>query len=488
MGTRSPGFPYSGADFRWMKFTESCGRTKFGTMDHFSPLNEKYGVMTVELLSPAGTLKNMRYAFAFGADAVYAGQPRYSLRVRNNDFLESNLATGIQEAHRLGKKFYLATNVIPHNSKVKTFIKDVEPIIAMKPDAMIMADPGLIMMVRETWPQVPIHLSVQANTVNYAAVRFWHSAGIERIILSRELSLDEITEIREQCPEMELEVFVHGALCIAYSGRCLLSGYFNHRDPNQGTCTNSCRWKYQLSPAAENEEGIRAGSASLKMADLNNGGCGGEPRHPRADQIYFLEEENRPGELLPVMEDEHGTYIMNSKDLRAIEHVKRLVEIGVTSLKIEGRTKSHYYVARTAQAYRQAIDDAETGREFRPELLGVLENLANRGYTDGFYQRHHSREYQNYIAGHSISHQQQFVGEIRDYNQNTGLAEILVKNKFKVGDRLELILPGGNQNITLEHMEDLHGNAMTEAPGGGYEVRIPLPPIRDPNGLLARYF
>jgi U32 family peptidase len=445
--------------------------------------------MPVELLSPAGTLKNMRYAFAFGADAVYAGQPRYSLRVRNNDFLESNLATGIREAHALGKKFYLATNVIPHNSKIKTFIKDMEPIIAMGPDALIMADPGLIMMVRETWAEVPIHLSVQANTVNYAAVRFWQSLGIERIILSRELSLDEIAEIRERCPDMELEVFVHGALCIAYSGRCLLSGYFNHRDPNQGTCTNSCRWKYDLSPALENEEGVFSPqSARLKMSDLNNGGCNPDQRHPLADQIYFLEEENRPGELLPVMEDEHGTYIMNSKDLRAIEHVKRLVDLGVTSLKIEGRTKSYYYVARTAQAYRQAIDDAEAGREFRPELLGVLENLANRGYTDGFYQRHHSHEYQSYLAGHSESHQQQFVGEIRLYNQETGLAEIVVKNKFKVGDRLELILPDGNRNIVLDHMEDLHGNAMTEAPGGGYEVRIPLPPVRSQIGLLARYF
>jgi putative protease len=444
--------------------------------------------MTVELLSPAGTLKNMRYAFAFGADAIYAGQPRYSLRVRNNDFLDANLKTGIHEAHRLGKKFYLATNIIPHNSKIKTFIKDMTPIIELGPDALIMSDPGLIMMIKETWPEMPIHLSVQANTVNYAATRFWHSMGIERIILSRELSLDEIAEIRQQCPEMELEVFVHGALCIAYSGRCLLSGYFNQRDPNQGSCTNSCRWKYDLTPAEEDDEGIRKPAvADLQMSDLNNGGCQSDQRHPLADNVYFLEEENRPGELLPVMEDEHGTYIMNSKDLRAVEHVKRLVDMGITSLKIEGRTKSHYYVARTAQVYRQAIDDAESGREFQPELIGVLENLANRGYTDGFYQRHHSHEYQNYMAGYSKSHRQQFVGEIRQYDQNTGMAEVQVKNKFGVGDRLELILPEGNRNITLERMEDLKGNPMTEAPGGGYEVKIPLPAIDHGKGLLARY-
>jgi putative protease len=178
----------------------------------------------IELLSPAGTLENMRYAFAYGADAVYAGQPRYSLRVRNNDFLDENLAKGISEAHALGKKFFLATNVIPHNTKVKSFIKDISPIVAMQPDALIMADPGLIMMAREHWPDMPIHLSVQANTVNFATVKFWQKMGVERIILSRELSLDEIAEIRQECPDMELEVFVHGALCIAWSAIISASG------------------------------------------------------------------------------------------------------------------------------------------------------------------------------------------------------------------------------------------------------------------------
>jgi U32 family peptidase len=443
---------------------------------------------SIELLSPAGTIKNMRYAFAFGADAVYAGQPRYSLRVRNNDFLADNLAKGIAEAHRQGKKFFLATNVIPHNAKVKTFMADIAPIIVMKPDALIMADPGLIMLTREAWPDMPIHLSVQANTVNYATVKFWQSIGIKRVILSRELSLDEIEEIRQKCPDIELEVFVHGALCIAYSGRCLLSGYFNHRDPNQGTCTNSCRWKYDTVPAHENAEGDLVPDAEvLSMSDISTASCGGAERHPLADQLYFLEEEGRKGELLPIMEDENGTYIMNSKDLRAIEHVQRLVAIGINSLKIEGRTKSHYYVARTAQTYRMAIDDALAGRAFKPELIGVLENLANRGYTDGFYQRHHTHEQQNYITGYSKSHQQQFCGEIRSYDSPTGLATIDVKNKFTVGDKLELILPEGNQDITVERMEDMHGHSMQEAPGGGYEVKIPLPELNSVNGLLARY-
>ena len=442
----------------------------------------------VELLSPAGTIKNMRYAFAYGADAVYAGLPRYSLRVRNNDFLAENLAKGIEEAHTLGKKFFLATNVIPHNAKVKTFIKDLTPIISMNPDALIMADPGLIMMTREAWPDMPIHLSVQANTVNYASVKFWQSVVVKRIILSRELSLDEIQEIRQQCPDIELEVFVHGALCIAYSGRCLLSGYFNHRDPNQGTCTNSCRWKYDTLPAQENAEGdlIPQGEI-LSMADISTASCGGADRHPLADDVYFLEEEGRKGELLPIMEDENGTYIMNSKDLRAIEHVHRLVDMGIDSLKIEGRTKSHYYVARTAQTYRQAIEDAQNGRAFQPELIGVLENLANRGYTDGFYQRHHTHEQQNYITGYSKSHQQQFCGEIKSYDSETGMATIDVKNKFSVGDKLELILPEGNQDIIVEHMENKYGLSMYEASGGGYEVKIPLPKTLSAYGLLSRY-
>lgn len=445
-----------------------------------------------ELLSPAGTLKNMQYAFAYGADAVYAGLPRYSLRVRNNDFLEHNLGLGIAEAHRLGKSFFLATNVLPHNRKIRTFIRDLAPIVAMQPDALIMADPGLIMLARETWPDMAIHLSVQANTVNYAAVKFWQRLGIKRIILSRELSLDEIAEIRQECPDMELEVFVHGALCIAYSGRCLLSGYFNHRDPNQGTCTNACRWKYDVKSATENAEGDYVpGQLRLSLDDLNGAltDCGDQSRHPLADEVYFLEEENRPGELMPVLEDEHGTYIMNSKDLRAVEHVQRLVEIGVDSLKIEGRTKSFYYVARTAQIYRQAIDDAMANRPFNPGLLGKLENLAQRGYTDGFYQRHHTQDYQNYIQGHSSSQQQQFVGEITEYDPGTRQAQVLVKNKFKVGDRLELILPEGNHDMTLDHLEDMRGQTLSEAPGSGWEVRLTLPreAADASRGLLARY-
>ena len=255
--------------------------------------------MKPELLLPAGTLKNMRYAFAYGADAVYAGQPRYSLRVRNNDFMLENLAIGIDEAHQQGKKFFVASNIMPHNSKIKTYLADMEPVMALQPDALIMADPGLIMMVRENWPEIPVHLSVQANTVNYAAVKFWQSLGLSRVILSRELSLDEIEEIRQQCPDMELEVFVHGALCIAYSGRCLLSGYFNHRDPNQGTCTNACRWEYNVHNAQENETGDVQKIEFDAMAAMKTPELFPEPvkqRHPLADNVYLIEEATRPGE------------------------------------------------------------------------------------------------------------------------------------------------------------------------------------------------
>ncbi len=443
-----------------------------------------------ELLLPAGTLKNMRYAFAFGADAIYAGQPRYSLRVRNNDFTLENLQTGIDEAHEQGKKFFLTSNLMPHNAKLKTYLADMEPVIGMRPDALIMADPGLIMMVRERWPGMPVHLSVQANTVNWAAVKFWRQLGVERIILSRELSLDEIEEIRQQCPDIELEVFVHGALCIAYSGRCLLSGYFNHRDPNQGACTNSCRWQYNLQSSEDSDCGdAQKIDFDAFAAMQQNPPLEGEKieRHPRADQVYLIEEQGRPGELMPILEDEHGTYIMNSRDLRAIRHIERLTKMGIDSFKIEGRTKSHYYVARTAQIYRQAIDDALTGKTFDPALLGKLDGLANRGYTEGFYQRHADQDYQNYLSGHSISDAQKFVGEIQGYDQQNGLADVLVKNKFGCGDRLEIINPGGNHELQLEHMEDRNGKPMQEAPGGGYQVRIPLPPARYNHALIAKY-
>lgn len=446
-----------------------------------------------ELLLPAGSLAKMHAAFDFGADAVYAGQPRYSLRVRNNDFSTVQaLQEGIDGAHARGKLFFVASNIFAHNAKLKTYLRDMEPVIAMKPDALIMADPGLIMMVRDKWPDVPIHLSVQANAVNWADVKFWHRMGLTRVILSRELSLDEVEEIRQQCPEMELEVFVHGALCIAYSGRCLLSGYFNHRDPNQGTCTNSCRWDYKVSDAVEDASGD-LGSLQVVQFDFRRAmeeterplsALHQQPRHPLADRPYLIEEAQRPGQLMPIVEDEHGTYIMNSKDLRAVEHVARLVQIGVDSLKIEGRTKSLYYAARTAQVYRRAIDDAVAGRPFDEGLLGQLQGLANRGYTDGFYQRHHTQAHQNYMRGASEINRSQYVGDVLGIDG--GWARVDVKNRFAVGDRIEVVHPSGNRDVTITRMLADDGSETAVAPGSGHVVRIELDGGLE-GALLARY-
>ena len=417
----------------------------------------------------------MRYAFAYGADAVYAGQPRYSLRVRNNEFNRlENLAAAVKEAHGMGKQFYLASNISPHNDKVRTYLRDLEPVIEMGPDALIMSDPGLIMMVRERWPDMPVHLSVQANAVNYATVKFWQRQGVSRVILSRELSLDEIEEIKQQCPEMELEVFVHGALCIAYSGRCLLSGYMTHRDSNQGACTNSCRWQYNVHSASENDTGDLIATESSNAASVF------DPNTEQAtdDIAVLLQEKSRPGEYMPAYEDEHGTYIMNSKDLRAVQHVERLVKMGIDSLKIEGRTKSHYYVGRTAQVYRQAIDMAASGKAFDMDLFNDLEHLANRGYTEGFYRRHVPSEYQNYEQG-TPSNSQQFVGEATGYDASNGWLDIDVKNRFAVGDQLQLVTPQGNYQFTLDHLENTQRETIDVAPGSGHFVRVPLPEAVD---------
>jgi U32 family peptidase len=446
---------------------------------------------TPELLCPAGTFKNMQYAFAYGADAVYAGQARYSLRVRNNDFDEDNLRRGIEYAHSLGKKFYVVVNIQAHNAKLKTFIEDIRPVIEMKPDALIMSDAGMIMMVRENFPEIEIHLSVQANAVNWATVKFWKQMGVSRVIVSRELSLKEIKQIIDEVPGMEIEVFVHGALCMAYSGRCLLSGYINKRDANQGTCTNACRWSYNTYKAEENVTGDivpvqnevqqfnpantdskqNADSKQIETVNLNGDMVMGDDYvQAPSDEVVLLEEQNRPGELMAMYEDEHGTYIMNSKDLRAVELVPELTAMGVHSLKIEGRTKSHYYVARTAQVYRQAIDDAVAGKPFDESLIGALDGLANRGYTEGFLRRHVHSDYQNYEYGASKTDQQQFVAEVTDITDERLTLEI--KNKLEVGDTIEVMTPKGNLTYTLEQMWDKKGNPIEAALGWVRFVKV----------------
>ena len=430
-----------------------------------------------ELLSPAGTLKNMRYAAAYGADAVYAGQPRYSLRVRNNEFNLENLAQGINELHAQNKKLYVVSNIQPHNATLKTFVKDLGEVINLKPDAIIMSDPGMIMLARENYPDMPLHLSVQANTINYAAVKFWEKQGIKRIILSRELSLAEIEQIRQECPDIELEVFIHGALCMAYSGRCLLSGYLNHRDSNQGACTNSCRWEYKIRKAMEDDCG------ELQLFEPN---LGTDMITPHS---FMLEEAKRPGEFMPCDEDEHGTYIMNSKDLRALEHVRKLCEIGVDSLKIEGRTKSFYYCARTASVYRRAIDDVMNNTDHLEEQLKELESLAHRGYTDGFLARHPIAKYQNYDYGYSISDKSQFVGEVLGVTDD-GLWEVAVRNRFELNDKIEILTPKGSTVITLDNLMNKKRENIEVAPGDGHVVyfKSPLDNTEADKAIIVRKF
>ncbi|MBC6675985.1 MAG: tRNA 5-hydroxyuridine modification protein YegQ [Acinetobacter sp.] len=428
-----------------------------------------------ELLSPAGSLKNMRYAFAYGADAVYAGQPRYSLRVRNNEFDYDNLAIGIQEAHDLGKKFYVVVNIQPHNSKLKNFIRDLTPVVAMQPDALIMSDPGLIMMVREHFPDMDVHLSVQANAVNWATVKFWKNMGLTRVILSRELSIDEIEEIKQQVPDMEIEVFVHGALCMAYSGRCMLSGYMNKRDANQGACTNACRWEYKVHQTTQDEnddvipvQNLNTGSNCCSSSDADE--LHMQAQH-QFDEPVLLQRHDE--DMFAAEEDEHGTYFMNSKDLRAVQHVERLTQMGIHSLKIEGRTKSYFYCARTAQIYRKAIDDALAGKPFDSSLMTQLEGLANRGYTEGFLRRHVHSEYQNYENGSSSFDHQQYCGEILE--RNGDYLKVDVKNRFVVGDVLELMTTSGNIIFKLTEILDKKGNPILEAKGSGHVVEIPVP-------------
>ena len=411
----------------------------------------------VELLSPAGSFKALKYAYEYGADAVYVGLPRYSLRARNNEFDYQKLEKAIKYAKSKNKKIYIVNNIFPHNSKIKTFENDFAKIASLGPDAIIASDPGVISLIKKNHPNLPIHLSVQANTINYATVKFWQDYGLQRIILSRELSILEIAIIKKEVPQMELEVFVHGALCMAHSGRCLLSGYMNKRDPNQGTCTNACRWKYDVKT--------------------------------NKTQEYYLEENMRQGEYMPIEEDQHGTYIMNSKDLCAIEHVAPLIDAKIDSLKIEGRTKSFYYAARTAKAYRTAIDLKLAEKEFDLKLIDELYELSNRGYTAGFLDRHEQNSaMQNYEHGHSKSDTKQFVGEIVWQSNDLQKIEIEVKNNFVVSDFLQIITPKNAYDFKLTNLENSKGKRIDNAKGSGHKVFIYLPFAKKINfGLLTKY-
>lgn len=389
-----------------------------------------------ELLAPAGSVKHIKLAAQYGADAIYAGVPRWSLRVRGNEFSREDFQEGIEFVHKHGKKFFAVLNVIPHMRRTKNFIEALDEVASMKPDAFIMADPGLIDLAIERHPHIPVHLSVQANTVNAGTARFWHKIGVKRCILARELSLTEIAMIKQDCPEMEIEVFAHGALCIAVSGRCLISGMLAHRDANIGACTNSCRWGYN----------VRSISAEIE------------------------ETSQRKGEWMPIEEDEHGTYLLNSKDLCTLPVLKKLIDIGVDSLKIEGRSRSPFYSAAMARAYRIAIDSVYNGGEVPSESYEIVESIPSRAYTTGLLEPHRPDEMQEYETNCPSVNTWQQVGEI-DKKEN-GRIYIKVKNKFDKNSNLIIYTPNGQIKLTGESLQDDKGNALDVAKGDGYYVSL----------------
>jgi len=419
----------------------------------------------VELLAPAGDLMKLKYAFAYGADAVYAGVPRFSLRARENDFNPESLEEGVHYVHALNKKIYLTLNIFPHNRKIDSFINALQWMEDLRPDAIIVSDPGVIHLSQQYCSSVPVHLSTQANTVNWASVKFWYEQGVRRIILSRELSIEEISEIRNAVPDIELESFVHGAICVAYSGRCLLSNYFTHRDPNQGTCTHSCRWNYKVYGEKDFSE-----DTTYQMLDGN----------------YFIEEKDRPGQLLPIDEDENGTYIMNSRDLCAIRILEQLKNAGVNSFKIEGRNKSVYYVSTVTGAYRKAIDNIESGLPFDENLEKEMFAVANRGYITGFLEKNPHQLGENLNESHSGNQTHQFSGIVQRIEPDNRSAVIAVRNRFEIGDEMEVLSPSGTEIFRIEKISSIGGESLDVAHGGGIDVIINVPAITDEYSLIRK--
>lgn len=377
-----------------------------------------------ELLAPAGNLEKLKTAINFGADAVYLGGSKLNLRAFADNFDNENLKQGIRYAHERGKKVYLTLNVFPHNDDLSDLEDYLLELRELEIDALLVSDPGIIMTAKEVVPEIELHLSTQANNVNYKSALYWHKQGIKRIVLARELSLKEIKEIRQRLPEeCELEAFVHGSMCISYSGRCLLSNYMTGRDSNRGECAQPCRYK------------------------------------------YYLTEEKRPGEYFEALQDDKGTYIMNSKDLCMIEHIPELVDAGISSLKIEGRMKSSYYVATVVKAYREALDSyfKDPGSyKFDKKLLDDLMKPSHRSYYTGFYfgdengQVHSSS---SYIRNYDI------VGIVRNYNDENNIATIEQRNRVFENDTVEVLRPyEENFEFDLKDMKDKDGNNISVAP------------------------
>ncbi len=400
----------------------------------------------LELLMPGGSLEKIKYAIAYGADAVYAGVPKYSLRARENEFFEiETVKSAVDYVHSFGKKIYLTCNIYAHNNKINGFMSAMKEMISLKPDGFIMTDPGLIALTREKFPEAIIHLSTQANNTNWAQVKFWKSYGIKRVILARELNIKEITEIHEQVPDIELEAFVHGSICMAYSGRCLLSNYFNYRDANQGTCSHSCRWGFKV-------------YANNALKEKVNGDY--EADDVMADYIplegdFYLEEAERKGEFLPIDEDEYGTYIMNSKDLCAIDYLEELKNAGVISFKVEGRNKTEYYTALIARAYRRGIDllknNSSIPDDVKKWMLEEVSSTTNRGFIPGFYARNPKAEAQELSLRHALQ-THLYAGRVVSYDSKSKVCELEVKNRLDKGDKLTFITPENEFEIILNEM------------------------------------
>ncbi|SKA75989.1 putative protease [Clostridium sp. USBA 49] len=377
-----------------------------------------------ELLAPAGNLEKLKTAINFGADAVYLGGSKLNLRAFADNFDNNELLEAIQYAHDRNKKIYVTLNVFPHNEDLEGLEEYLKELYNLDVDALIVSDPGIIMTAKETVPNLELHLSTQANNVNWKSALFWHKIGIKRIVLARELSLNQIKEIRKKLPEdCELEAFIHGSMCMSYSGRCLLSNYMTGRDANRGECAQPCRYK------------------------------------------YYLMEEKRPGEYFPVFEDDKGTYIMNSKDLCMIEHIPELVNAGISSFKIEGRMKSAFYVATTVKAYREAIDsyfNDPKNYKYNENWMKILEMSSHREYHTGFYFGEKNKQVyktSSYIRNYDI------VGIVKEYNSSTKTALIEQRNKVFEGDKVEVFRPiGNNFEIILKNIRDIEGNKIESTP------------------------
>ena len=379
-----------------------------------------------ELLIPASSLEVLKIAVIYGADAVYIGGEVFGLRAKAKNFSMEDMAEGIQFAHEHGVKVYVTANILAHNGDLEGVREYFTQLKEIKPDALIISDPGIYTIAKEICPEIERHISTQANNTNYGTYQFWWNQGAKRVVTARELSLKEIAEIRKNIPEeMEIETFVHGAMCISYSGRCLLSNYFTGRDANQGACTHPCRWK------------------------------------------YAVVEEKRPGEYLPVYENERGTYIFNSKDLCMIEHIPELIEAGIDSFKIEGRMKTALYVATVARTYRKAIDDYLTSPEkYKENMDWYLEQISNctyRQFTTGFFFGKPSEESQIYDNNTYIK-EYTYLGIVGERNEE-GLYRIEQRNKFSVGEQIEVMKPDGrNIPVTVKRIVDEDGNEMESAP------------------------